>query len=506
MLAFGPETPFLRGRHALLGEGVGNVGAGEQSAPVHPGSQVGGHGDVGRRGDDVPGERRIRTRDGVEDLAERGLGGDLTVVGCLHLSHRHGRCAEAPRALPEEGRGAQGCGGPRGDLPFRSGGDPHAPLPLRELRPGHQSGMVVLVPGERRAPALDRVGEEDGRLVGAVGRVEGGHERGEAVPAEVGHQGLELVVGAAFDQRRHFALVADLVQEALTPRRATPKGERGIERVGTGLDPAPKRRAAGLCEGRLLQRPMTQAHDAPAEGGEDRLDALPQPFAHHAVEGLAVVVDHPPAIAQVVLPALLQGFVDVALVEFRVAHEGHHAALGHVGLQVRFRVQVVLDHRREEGGRDAEADGAGREVDVVHVLGARGVALRATEAPEVLELFARDVAGEVLQRVKDRRGVRLDRDTVLRTQRVSVKGGHDLHHGGRRRLVSAHLHLPVLLGPQVVGVVDGPVRQPQGRLRDGLEVVVPAHAAITPAVRSRSARTSRSIRRSRCDGAARRNP
>src|SRR3546814_4599017 len=50
---------------------------------------------------------------------------------------------------------------------------------------------------------------------------------------------------------------------------------------------------------------------------------------------------------------------------------------------------------------------AGREVDVVDVLGARGVGLRATEAAEVLHLVAALVAEQVLDGVEHRARMRL---------------------------------------------------------------------------------------------------
>ena len=77
------------------------------------------------------------------------------------------------------------------------------------------------------------------------------------------------------------------------------------------------------------------------------------------------------------------------------------------------RADVVLDEAGEERLRDAEADRAGREVDVVAVLGARGIGLRALEAAEILELVPRLVAEEILDGVEDRARMRLDGDPVL---------------------------------------------------------------------------------------------
>jgi hypothetical protein len=113
-----------------------------------------------------------------------------------------------------------------------------------------------------------------------------------------------------------------------------------------------------------------------------------------------------------VLPALLQALVDVALVELGVADESDHPALrpGRPAAGA----DVVLHQARERGDRDAEADRAGREIDVVGVLGPARIALRPAPAAERLELVAALGAEQVLDRVEHRSGVGLDRDTVLR--------------------------------------------------------------------------------------------
>ena len=110
--------------------------------------------------------------------------------------------------------------------------------------------------------------------------------------------------------------------------------------------------------------------------------------------------------------------------------------------------------------RDAQADRAGREIDVVGVLGARRIGLRAFVAAEVLELFAALAAEQILDGVKVRRGMRLDRDAVGRPQRVEIKRGHDGRERGRRRLMPADLHAIAVL-PHMIGMMNGPRRKPQ---------------------------------------------
>ncbi len=229
--------------------------------------------------------------------------------------------------------------------------------------------------------------------------------------AEVRHQGEKFGVAACGDETRNVALVADLVVEALPEGGAALKAERGIEQVGAGVDPGAELVAAGFAERRLHGLAVLQDDDVPAEIAEHGLELFPQALGHDGVEALAVVVDDPPGIAQALLPALDQGFVDVAFVHFGVADEGDHAALLAVGGEP-VRLDVVLGQRRKDGLRRAEADGAGREIDVVAVFGARGIRLRAAEGAEGFELVARLLAEQVLDGVEDRARMRLHRDAV----------------------------------------------------------------------------------------------
>ena len=55
------------------------------------------------------------------------------------------------------------------------------------LRHRHQTGMIVLVPGERQAEALDRISEEADGPVMLARRLEGLKQRGQIMAAEVSH-------------------------------------------------------------------------------------------------------------------------------------------------------------------------------------------------------------------------------------------------------------------------------------------------------------------------------
>ena len=123
-------------------------------------------------------------------------------------------------------------------------------------------------------------------------------------------------------------------------------------------------------------------------------------------------------------------------------------------------VHVVLHQAGKARLGDAEADRAGREVDVGLVLGARGIGLRAAEGAEVLQLVERLVAEQVLDGVEHRARVRLDRHAVLRPQDVEIERRHQRDERGGGGLVPAHLQ-PVAAVHLVVGVMDHVGRQPE---------------------------------------------
>ena len=117
----------------------------------------------------------------------------------------------------------------------------------------------------------------------------------------------------------------------LAPALAALVDQRRIERVRAGVDPLAQMLAVGPGEGRLEPLAVFEGDDAPAHHAEQRVDAVEQAVADDRVEALAVVVDHPPEIAHVVLPALEQRLEDIALVELGIADQCDDAARRMVG-------------------------------------------------------------------------------------------------------------------------------------------------------------------------------
>ncbi len=335
--------------------------------------------------------------------------------------------------------------------------------------------MIVLMPGEGQAEPLDRIGDEAGRNV--IGDAVEGLENGlHVVAGEIGHQRPERRVVELLYDLAYAGITVEIAAQMLAPALAALIDECRVERVRAGVDPVAQMLAVRPREGRLQPLAVFQRDDAPAHHAEQRIDAVEQPVADDGVEALAVVVDHPPQVADVVLPAFEQRFEDIALVELGVADQRDHPAGRLVGRQT-LEADIVLYQGAEQRNADTEPDRTGRVVDIVTVLGARRIGLRAAERPETLQLVERLIAEQVLDGVEDRRGVRLDRDAVLRAQDVEIERRHQGDERGARGLVAADLE-PVAARPQMVGVVDHPGGKPQHLALQGGEAAQPVGARL----------------------------
>ncbi len=163
-----------------------------------------------------------------------------------------------------------------------------------------------------------------------------------------------------------------------------------------------------------------------------------------------------------------QRFMDVALVKLGVADDGDHAAgLGALAHEP-FELNIVLHQAGEGGHRHAEPDRAGRKIDIVCILGARRIGLRAAESAEALQPLARLIAEQILDGVEHWAGVRLDGDAILRSQHVEIERRHDRGDRRARSLMPADLEAVAILA-QVVGIVDHPGREPQHLLFEGAQ-------------------------------------
>ena len=321
VLALIARRPFLCGGNFCLREDVGHVPPLEQAALVHPGAEVGRDGDVGRSGDGAVRQRMPGLGEVEQDAAEGGLG-RLLVAGWRGDGGDFNR---AEGALPlvahdlaavDQGLDAgAGIGADAGErLPFLALGDAHAVAQGGHLRRVHQAGVIVLVAGERQAEALDRPGDEQSGNV-VLRRVERLRQRFHAMAAKVAHQRRQLVV--VMGREEGGGLLAEVLVDPRPPRCAALVEQGRMIGVGQRIEPVGDRRI-GLQRRRQFLA-VTQFDRPPAARTKNLVEALEHAVGAGRVEALAVVVDDPPAIADVVLIGLDQAFVDIALVQFGIA-------------------------------------------------------------------------------------------------------------------------------------------------------------------------------------------
>src|SRR3546814_11339319 len=123
--------------------------------------------------------------------------------------------------------------------------------------------MIVFVAGERRAMALDRIGDEQGRLV-VFSTVERLDQRLDAMPAEIGHELGQRLVIKAVEQLFDVRFLADIGEQPFAPRRSAMIGQRRIIGVGAAIDPFLTAVAAGALERLALPLAIFEGDTTPA--------------------------------------------------------------------------------------------------------------------------------------------------------------------------------------------------------------------------------------------------
>ena len=235
------------------------------------------------------------------------------------------------------------------------------------------------------------------------------------MPAEVGEQGCQrgIVIGLQ-ERHRCFAEIA------FDPRPnicAALIMERRQDCIGKGIEPRLERRFQRQRSTQLLA--VFELDHAPAAGAENLVEALEHLVGADRVEALAVVIEDPPQVADVMLGALDQRFVNIAFVEFGVADQSDEAAAIPI-FHPAAAAEPVLDDAREQGDCNAKSDRPGREIDRDLVLGPAGIALCAAKPAEILELLARLRTEQIMDGVEDGPGVRLDRNPVIGAECMKI--------------------------------------------------------------------------------------
>ena len=160
------------------------------------------------------------------------------------------------------------------------------------------------------------------------------------------------------------------------------------------------------------------------------------------------------------LPAFQQGFVDIALIQFRIAHHGHMPAWRNTLRRHAVQMHIILDKRAEGSECDAKPDRTGGEINLRPILHARWIGLDAAELTQRFQLVAVLPTKQVIDGVENRACMRLHRHAIGRLQNIEVKRCQDGNAGSARRLVPAHLQ-PIPIGADMIGVMDHPGGKPK---------------------------------------------
>ena len=164
---------------------------------------------------------------------------------------------------------------------------------------------------------------------------------------------MQGIVIVGVEQRLDAIDAGKVALEVFAPRLPALEGERRVQRIRTGVDPVPERISARFRESLLLQLAVFHRYDAPAHVLEKLVDATEQSVGNDRVKALAVVVDYPPHIVDVFLPALQKRFVHVAFVQLGIADQGNHSAFFQAFRRV-LEADVISLTTKSEGGAQAD--------------------------------------------------------------------------------------------------------------------------------------------------------
>ena len=298
-------------------------------------------------------------------------------------------------------------------IPLLAVADMHLLLQCRHLIDGHDAGVVVLVSFKRQSMPLDRVGDEAGWPV-VLHPVETLEQRLEIVTGEVCHQPMQGVVGVLVEQVGNARHLAEVPREPVPPCLAASIGERRVGRIRTGVDPFTQLAATGLGEHRFQKLAVLEHDNLPFDRAEQVLEALREAVDHHGIETLAVVVDDPPDVSDIVFPRLEQCLEHVPFVELRVSGQRNHPPR-RTAVRQSSQAEIVLHECREGRHGNAKTNRPSRKIHVGYIFGPGGIRLRAAQGTKTHQTLSSLTTKEILNRVKDRTCVRLHGDTVVRT-------------------------------------------------------------------------------------------
>ena len=338
-----------------------------------------------------------------------------------------------------------------------------------------QRGVVAVRGDAAQAAALHRVRDDQRRRVLlATAVLERLEDRLMVVAADVVEELDHFVVGQRLDELLAAAVgfdhrCAHRLGVALPDQRL--EVVVGELRLHHGL----QRLAALLGEHRLAERAVAQLDDFPAVGDRGALDAVRVRAVQAAVVGdaravevLAVVVDDPRHVAEFALRDLGHDLEQRAFAELAVAHHAPEVRLIDVPavlarVAIREREVDRVDGRDADRARRQEAPTVRVHFGVVALEDRLAVVAEAAQAMhdrlgfvlvEPAAVRMAEQSERVVERVVDRRRVRLAAHEVARFADEQVQHGEEVEARRAGRRVAADLGVGAVRVGAVVGDVD----------------------------------------------------
>ena len=380
-----------------------------------------------------------------------------------------GRAAGRRRpSQPGGGLGAQHAGPLGASLEARPtrrpGRSARSPAQLVDLLAGEQRGVVQRPPGDRQPVALDRVGEDDRRPVGAAVRARRAPrtESREVVPAEVADQRPDSAT-VRLERAPQLATARPATACARAPRSPSARPRR----TATGTPGWASRRSAGAAGRR--RRGRTPRAAGGRTSARPRAIRPPRTCArssrgldHRARRGRGVwrfrsTIQS--GLAESARCRVEDRLPDVALVELGVAEQRDEAPAGVAAAEVRLDVAVgqrAEQRRRRSRGRPSRS--SSRPGTDPSCGSGRPGARRSRAASSGSGASRRPSRYSIACSTGEACGLTETRSSALEIARTRARSSAD--HRRRRRLVAADLER-VRRRPLAVRVVDDPHRQPQ---------------------------------------------